>query len=243
MFVPIKQTRIVEEVVRQITDRVLDGTLKTGERIPSERELSAKFGVSRATIREALRMLEQSGLVVVRLGPHGGIYVAEATAEPVIKALSLMFRFERTKLSELLEARKSIEATTARLAAEKAKPNDLAAILSAIESTEANSLSKQSFIESNITFHEALAEAAKNSVLLITLRAIRELVFRSIDLLPIDQEMVLASTRFHLEIYQAVANKDPDGAELAMRRHLDSFEKRLEKRLQISFSHRPIYHV
>ncbi|MCL5959260.1 MAG: FCD domain-containing protein, partial [Chloroflexi bacterium] len=70
----------------------------------------------------------------------------------------------------------------------------------------------------------------------MTLRALRELIFRSIDLLPIDREMVLSSARFHRKIYEAVAGRDPDGAEVAMRRHLDSFEKRLEKKLQISLA-------
>ncbi|MDA8188520.1 MAG: FadR/GntR family transcriptional regulator [Dehalococcoidales bacterium] len=239
MFTPIKQTRVVEEVASQITDRIMDGTLKTGERIPSERELAAQFHVSRATIREALRMLEQSGLVVVRLGPLGGGFVAEASAEPVVNALSLMLRSERTKLAELMEARQSIEATTARLAAERAGHNDLAAMLSAIELMEANCSSKQSFLETNAVFHEALAEAARNSVLLMTLRAIRGLIYRSIDLLPIDQEMSHSSARFHREIYEAVVGKNPDAAELAMRCHLDSFEKRLEKRLQIVLRNAP----
>lgn len=225
-FTPVKQTRIVEDVCRQITDRIIAGHLKAGDRLPSERDLAVMFQVGRSTIRESLRKLEQSGLVAIRTGSAGGAYVVNSGPEPVTRALTLMLQLEQVTPEDLLEARKVVEAATVRLAALRATGADLEKIKAVLDRPE-NFTVKEGFISANFDFHESIADAAKSKVLWITLRAVRELINQSIRLLPIDQAMMEGSHSYHTRIYQALVDGDPNAAQEAMVQHLESFERKL----------------
>lgn len=227
VFTPVKQTRIVEDICRQVTDRIISGELKVGDRLPSERDLAAAFQVGRSTIRESLRKLEQAGLIFIRTGSTGGAYVANSGSEPVTRALTLMLQLQQVSPEDLLEARKSIEVATVRLAARRATREDLEKIKAAVDSPD-NFSGKEGFISANMAFHEGIAEAARSRVLSCTLLAIRELIAQSIRLLPtIDQTMMQTSHSFHSRIYQALADRDADLAQRTMVQHLESFERNL----------------
>lgn len=204
----------------------MSGHLKTGDKLPSERDLAAMFQVGRSTIRESLRKLEQAGLITIRTGSAGGAYVANSGAEPVTRALTLMLQLEQISAEDLLEARKVIEAATARLAALRATSDDLAKIKAAVDSPNNFGL-KEGFISANVDFHESIADAARSKVLSITLHTVRGLISQSIMMLPMDQDMMESSHGYHRKIYQAIVNKDPDSAQQAMVQHIESFERKL----------------
>ena len=119
LFRKAKQNRIFQDVVEQIQDVILDGKIKPGERLPSERELGEMLGTSRGTLREALRILEQKGLIEIRLGVNGGAIVKETNWEQMSETLALLIRSQSVALEHLAEFREGVEGIIASLAAER----------------------------------------------------------------------------------------------------------------------------
>ena len=120
---PIKSTRIYEEIVRQIKAMIAEGRLKSGDRLPPERDLAEKFVVSRTSVREALRALESLGLVEIR--PGEGTFVREVSVEALIEPLALVMASQREAIGELFEARRLLEPAIAALAAGRATPEEI----------------------------------------------------------------------------------------------------------------------
>src|SRR5437867_8832817 len=115
---PIKSTRIYEEIVRQVKQMIAEGRLKSGDRLPPERDLAEKFVVSRSSVREALRALESLGLVEIR--PGEGTFVREVSVESLIEPLALMMFSQRGALAELFGAWCLLEPGLAALAESRA---------------------------------------------------------------------------------------------------------------------------
>ena len=131
MLHAIKKTRIHEEVVTQIHDLIREGRLKAGDQLPSERELSETFKVSRTSVREALRALETKGLIISRTGM--GNFVADLPIESLIAPLAKLLIEEKTALADIFELRKLIEPHIAALAAERATKVDIERMKSILE--------------------------------------------------------------------------------------------------------------
>src|SRR4051812_37590145 len=106
-FAPVRRVRSFDDVVTQVRDAILSGEVTAGERLPSERELTEQFGVSRNTVREALRALEAVGLVEIRLGSRGGAVARQPDAATVGTALSTLLLFQQASVHELQEFRHS----------------------------------------------------------------------------------------------------------------------------------------
>ncbi|TME92050.1 MAG: FadR family transcriptional regulator [Chloroflexi bacterium] len=231
MFTPVHQARASGEIVSQIERAIFAGELHAGDRLQSERELAEQFGVSRITVRDALRVLEARGLIRVKVGATGGAFVAEANVDRVAESISTMIQLKRMTLSELAEARTVVEAATAELAAHRA---DAAAVSRLAQSvTRARGLMGQniSHAEASMDFHVELARAAGNDVLHATVNAYRELLLPSIRDLR-NERVVKNTQKAHEEIVEAVRRRDAEGARELMVAHLADFEKRLRKRLQ-----------
>ncbi len=225
MFHPVGQDKVSDEIVHQIEQLVLEGVLRPGDQLPAERELAGQFGVSRPTLRQALAELEQAGLLVARQG--GGTYVADVMrsvfAEPIIG----LFGKHEKATADYLEFRAGIEAMAARWAAERATPADreiLTAIMRRMEQAhELEDPGEEARLD--VELHIAVSDASHNIVLIQSLRSIYNLlqhgVFYNRHLLygfRNGREELLAQ---HRAIYNAVMARDPDGAEAAVRAHLD----------------------
>ncbi|TME59709.1 MAG: FadR family transcriptional regulator [Chloroflexi bacterium] len=111
-FTPIRQARASGEIVSQIERAIFDGELQTGDRLESERELAERFGVSRITVRDALRVLEARGLVHVKVGASGGAFVSDTNVDQVAESISTMIQLRRMTLSGVAEARTVVETAT-----------------------------------------------------------------------------------------------------------------------------------
>ncbi|MBN2123894.1 MAG: FadR family transcriptional regulator, partial [Deltaproteobacteria bacterium] len=116
MFRKAKQNRIFEDVVEQIQEAVLEGRLEPGSKLPSERDLREMFNTSRGTLREALRVLEQKGLISIKTGVTGGAVVNALTTSKVSESLDLLIRYQKVSLSDLAEFREGVEGIVAGLA-------------------------------------------------------------------------------------------------------------------------------
>lgn len=168
LFTEVKRMRSSDDVVDQIRGAIMSGELKTGDRLPNERDLCVAFGVSRATLREGLRTLEALGAIEIRPGATGGIFATEPQGDQVGAALDSLLRFRRVTAEELAEFRTSFEGETAHWAALRATEEDVERLLDLAEQfivlAGVEGLPWRTLAELDIAFHEAMAEASKNQV-------------------------------------------------------------------------------
>ena len=164
-----------ERVARAIERFVVERDLKPGDRLPSGRELTERYGVSRTVVRDAIAILEQRGLVVTRAG--SGVFVRDGGSEAVADVLGQMLRRNAISMPELMETRQLLEVHNASLAARRAAPAGIAAMREAIDRMTM-AAGPLRFVEADVAFHEALAEAAGNRVLASLLRSLRPLLLQ-----------------------------------------------------------------
>jgi GntR family transcriptional repressor for pyruvate dehydrogenase complex len=230
VFTPVRQSRASGEIVTQIERAIFAGELSAGDRLQSERELAEQFGVSRITVRDALRVLEARGLIRVKVGAMGGAFVADANTDRVAESISTMIRLKRMTLSELAEARTVVEAATASLAAQRADAGAVSRLQQNVERSRPLLREPITHADASMDFHVELAHAARNEVLEATVEAYRELLVPSIRDLR-DEKSGRMTQKAHEEIVEAVRRHDPEGARDVMLTHLNDFEKRLRRSL------------
>jgi GntR family transcriptional repressor for pyruvate dehydrogenase complex len=215
----IQCERLYEKIVDQIENRILSGELKLGEHLPSERELAEQFRVSRTAVREAVKTLSEKRLVQVRRGR--GTFVTNGTSQAMRHSLGLMIKIGQAEGSRhLVEVREIFEPETAALAALRASDDQIAAMREAVATMDAALGDAETFIEGDLDFHLALAEASQNSL-------IPALIDSIVDLLR-EQRMSIFRVAggpqrgqyHHQRILAAVTRHDPQGAREAMRAHL-----------------------
>ncbi len=231
MFTPVKVVRASEDVAEQIKEAIFSGKLRPGDRLPPERVLVREFGLSRVTIREAIRMLEAAGVIRVKTGANGGAFVTEATPKIVTDSLTTLLRLRKATIRELSEARKVVETAIAEMAALRADAEDLAAMERAIEHTRQAIAGNTPYAPASLEFHTALAKAAKNSVLLSTVLSFRDPVYDALNRLDDVQEMRLLALEHHQELCNAIRRRDAAEARRIMEIHLQHFDEKLRRAL------------
>jgi DNA-binding FadR family transcriptional regulator len=182
-FRRIKTTRAFEEIAEQIRNELSTRRLRAGDRLPPERALAEQFGVSRNTLREALRSLENAGLLRLQKGAAGGAFVRESTGEAIVTGLRDMFHLGAIQPEHLTEARVMIESIVVRTACERAGAEDLAALDANIQAAEQAARDKVSFYEQaglHLDFHRVLARATKNPVMVIVMEALIDVMLHFI---------------------------------------------------------------
>ena len=221
-FTAVRKTRVFEGVVLQIQRLIVDGALKPGERLPPERELAARLSVSRSSVRDAIRILELAGLVVPRQGE--GTVVADLAPENVAAPIAAALLRKRELIGELLDVRRMIEPTLAARAAERATPEEIARLEEILERQAAKAARGEPTVDEDGEFHYQIALAAKNgvvrSVLDVLMQLLRETRARSLQA----PGRPRRSLEGHRRIVEAIARHDPEGAERAVRLHLEEIE-------------------
>jgi len=152
---------LYEGIVDQIMNLIRNRELNPGDKLPTERELSEKFGVSRASLREGFRVLESRGLVITR--PGGGRYIREIRMDTIINTENIVLNIKKSSILEVLEARDVFELKVVEVAAQRATTQDLKLIKEALDKLF-KARNSQERIESNVDFHLAIAEASHNFV-------------------------------------------------------------------------------
>lgn len=196
---------------------------RPGDRLPHEAELAEQFQVSRPTLREAIRVLEYSGLVEVRRGRNGGLFVGAGGIPQVVGALRTFLLFDHSSLRDLFHSREVLEVELARLAAVRATAEDKAAMLAAIEQMR-ESTAAEAVVSANTAFHLAVADAAGNTVLRAMMQAMTQLLNELVRHAPDDHPTIALKIKGHVAVYEAIVAKDPEAAGEAMRDHVRSFE-------------------
>lgn len=227
-FKPLKQPRISETVMNQLKEAILLGDFKSGEKLPSERELTEQFQVSRGVIREAIRALEITGFVHTRQGPAGGAFVTELSFDHVGNAFLDLFLANRVSIPEMAYVRQLIEPEVARLAAVNISEEGKERLTQAQKREFFPAENDSELIKVNQEIHRILAELCQNHFL--------EAISKS--LLKLTGEMVLALDPFHTKLHgpgehaqliKAVINGDATAASVAMTEHINHFCEKLIK--------------
>lgn len=174
--------RLYERIVEQVEAAVASGELVPGQRLPSERELVAQFGTSRATVREALRVLESNGLVRSRPGDPHGPEVLPFSSRGLSKQLRRLARTEELTLAQLIVSRMMLDATANRLAAVLRTDEQLSDMEAALDRMRAAlDLGHDAFVEADRAFHEAIAVASGNTMIQVSNEVVRDTVLSIIS--------------------------------------------------------------
>lgn len=228
IFTTVHRVRFFDEVVTQVRDAILSGAIAPGVKLPSERELCERLGVSRTTVREALRALEALGLVEVRLGSHGGAFAKEPDAAMLGQALSTMLLFQQATMADLNEFRHSFEAENAYLAALRADTDDLEVLESLAAQARATRKDKPGWIELeelDLRVHEAIAVATHNPVRVAIMSGIHDALKRNLAVLQPLTSYSASLRKDILAIVDLITARDAEGAKAHMQRHLDKWQK------------------
>ena len=212
---PLSRTRLYERVVERLRELIADRGLRAGDRLPPERELAERLGVSRASIRQAVVVLEVQGLVEVRHG--GGTYLRRDRAEG--DSLDELVE-RRRRLPEVLDAREGLETELAELAAQRRTAADLAAVEAALERMREQIDAGGRGEDGDRRFHAAVTAAARSGLLAEFMRTIDAAIAESRQESLRQPGRPAQSLAQHVRIAAAVRAGDPDEARAAMREHL-----------------------
>lgn len=207
-----------DQAVALLTDMITSGGFESGMLLPPEHELCDRVGVSRSTLRMALRTLEARGLVETK---HGiGAVVTNRTSETLADSIDLMLRRGGGTRRDVFEIRLMLECLAASLGARRAEAKHIAAIETSI-SAMAGGTTIQTHISADLDFHIAVAESSGNEVLVAFVRAVRQQLLETIAATFARDGGVPTRIDDHTAILLAIQARDPPGAEAAMRRHLE----------------------
>jgi GntR family transcriptional regulator, transcriptional repressor for pyruvate dehydrogenase complex len=209
---------LTQAVAEHLRALIHHGEVGPGDRLPAERELAERLGVARASLREAIKVLQDEGYVQVRRGALGGTYVTELV-EPLEK-WRMRMRTQAGEFDDIIDFRIALETESARLAASRRDREDLARLRDSINSLGQPSSGHAAFRLSDSQFHAGLARASGNLRLQTAIESARGELFVPHDLLPYT-DPIEDSRRDHQQIYEAVRARDPDAAANAMRDHVE----------------------
>lgn len=221
---PVNMRSAASQIVDQLRGAIVDGTLKTGDRLPGEHQLAQDFGVSRGTVREAIRTLAANNLVQSSRGATGGTFVttpqASEVAAQISDQLALWFRAGNISLAEVDHARHVLELECVQLAARYRTEADLTAIREPIERARDLALGEQEWLATDLHFHTAVSRAAKNSILELAMTAVH-LVRPRTNRLMLHELKREAIGDQHWAMYEAIRDRDVSQAAAAFERHFE----------------------
>ncbi len=217
---PIQQETATEMIARQLIDLISSGALERGDRLPSERQLAERFQVGRTTVREALKLLTLSGLLEARRGD--GTYVRKQYWSFIAQQIRWPALLHSTEVNKLMEVRTSLEIQSARLAAVRVAEEELNRIEAvARELDELDERNVEFETEIDLRFHDAIAAATGNDLMVEVTLALREPLRKYIEQSNRMTADKSTTVEEHAAICHALREHDPEAAARAMRDHLD----------------------
>jgi len=215
--------RVFEDIVEVIKTDILSKKFKPLHKLGSERSLCHEFKAGRGSIREAIKTLEAIGLVTLKNGRRGGVFVSETANNQATNTLSSLLRLERSNLLDSLEFRKMIEPKMTFYAAIRRTKEDLKSMAKSINQLK-NRKSNDEFPDANLVFHLAIAKASHNSFIFSFYQntvAMLEATGKLVQDVPGQMDLAI---HFHTQIYKAILGKDPHKSEMLMNAHISQLE-------------------
>ncbi|BBO83468.1 FadR/GntR family transcriptional regulator [Desulfosarcina ovata] len=237
LFRAAKQNRIFQDVVEQIQEAIIQGRLKVGDRLPAERELKEMLQTSRSTLREALRVLEQKGLIEIKLGMGGGAVVKAVSSDMVAESLDLLIRSQKVSLRHIAEFRERVEGDVVELATRQMTESDRIYLKNLLEEarqcvnrgTEAVS----EFLTADKNIHLGFAKLTGNPIYISILKTIHENIRRYYDEYLVMEEREMNENFKDLEdVVAAMEAGDAKRAGSIARAHVSRFNGYMETREQ-----------
>jgi GntR family transcriptional repressor for pyruvate dehydrogenase complex len=216
---PIKKTRIAEEVADRIRMLILNGTFPPGRPLPAERLMTKRLGVSRGSIRDALRMLEMIGLLETRHGQ--GTFPHELTVDRLVAPLASVMTYRHDLQGELMDVRRMFEPAVARVAATRVTDEDLTDLQYILDAQRRKLETGQSPIVEDTAFHAALARCTRNRVVVSIMATLNDLLVESRKLTLKQRGRPAQSIEGHEAVVAALRRRDAEGAAQAMSKHID----------------------
>ena len=223
----IKRQRVSESVANQIRQAIFSGRLEPGHKLPPEREMAEQFATSRVALREALRSLEQEGMIEIRRGFGGGAFVADFdnALRALIDSLNTVVKLGQANSGNLTEVRSMLEPVTARMAAARATESDVRAMQEIVEAQEQELRSGVLSRKFDMEFHRVVANACHNPVLSIVVTAINDAIRDAIYRSKLTTEMREQVVRYHRELFEAISRRDEELAGRLMEEHVVAVQR------------------
>jgi GntR family transcriptional repressor for pyruvate dehydrogenase complex len=221
MYAPIQSNKVFEQVANQIEKRILSGELRSGDRLPTERDLAEQFHASRTAVREAMKILAQKGLVDMR--PGRGTIVIDGAPKAMQHSIGLVMKLKLGEVGgsdNLVEVREILETEIAALAAARATEKEIAALQEAVRVMDECLNDADAFIAADNQFHQALAKATQNTLILILVDSIVNPLSEQRKQIFEVQGGPERGQFHHKRILESIMRRDPVGARAAMRAHL-----------------------
>lgn len=225
----VRETSLTEKAQQQVEALIINGTLKAGDRLPSERDLTEQLKVSKTVIREAIRSLVAKGLIDVRVG--SGMYVRGVGSDMMKEPMSLLLRSNVLKPDDVFEVREALEVTIAGLAAERVSEDDLKAMEENLKALKSPRLSAADYAELDVGFHRLVVKAAGNPLFAFLLNSLNDVMIEvRLRAFSIGEGKTVANAlQEHLHIFDRIKAHDAEGARDAMQKHLTLGVKILRK--------------
>ena len=235
LFRAAKQNRIFQDVVEQIQEAIIQGHLKVGDRLPAERELKEMLQTSRSTLREALRVLEQKGLIEIKLGMSGGAVVKAVSSDLVAESLGLLIRSHQVSLRHIAEFRERVEGDVVRLATSRMTDSD-AKILNKLLDNARQCVTRgaeaaSDFLTADQNIHLCFARITGNPIYISILKTVHENIRRYLDEFLVMDEPEMRENMQDLEDVVAAMEKGEaeDAGDIA-RTHVRRFNSYMQMR-------------
>jgi len=226
-FAPIRTKRVFEEICEQVRREMAAGSLRPGDKLPPERELALKLGVSRAAVREAFRSLEIAGVVGLHKGARGGAFILKGDPDIVTRSIRDMFHLGRISLDNLTEARTLVMQLAMQLACERIRPTTLAALERNVERLTMLPVSGKAAerVAISAEFYRLISQATDNTVMQVIIEALTDIVLQQVEQSNIEFFPNLIAHRRRLVEY--IANRQVDEAKREMTEHLQRLRRHL----------------
>ncbi len=225
-ILPVTVPKAADVLAGILREKILGGDLLEGVPLPNERDLGSQAGLSRASVREALRILEGEGLIATRIGRNGGSAVVRPSIATIERSVGIYIRGQRIRLDAVLETRAAIEPPSARFAALHRTDADLEAIEAAHaklqEVSAAGDIS--GYVRANLDWHFKIVRASHNELLIAFTSAISQSIYDATDLEGFNSVGVRNSViRAHRRVMDAIIAQDGDAAARRMERHVSAY--------------------
>jgi GntR family transcriptional repressor for pyruvate dehydrogenase complex len=232
MFTQLKERRLFERIVDRIKEAVLSGTLKPGDKLPAEYELAHVFGVSRSAVREAMRILELSGLISIKKGNQGGCFIQRlGSNQKLIDYFSDSWRIGHVTLNHLTEARYCFESIVIDIVGQKITKKEIDKLQKSIDRAEQlyRDGKEREKIDENFGFHASLVNITGNTILIDTLSAIFEMLMYMLLKIEANRRITLATFKAHRDILDLLKAGQTERAKALNNAHIKNVSARLIK--------------
>ena len=229
---PVSVPKAADVLAKILREKILAGDLDEGRSLPNERDLGAQSGLSRASVREALRILEGEGLIATRTGRNGGSAVMRPSSAAIERSVGIFIRGQRIRLAAVLETRAAIEPPSARFAALHRTDADLKAM--GICHTKLQHASRDDdipgYMRANLDWHVQVVRASHNELLIAFISAVSQAIYADTDLDGFNSlDVRNAVIRAHRGVMDAIKTRDGDAAARRMGRHVTAYISDLQR--------------